>query len=405
MKWTEDMIYDSGVHRSPLWLPQGYVLRAQYKIGRILGHGGFGITYLGYDLRNARPVAVKEYLPRDCALRRPGETAVTPLNAEEADTYRYGLDQFIREAELVSRFRHPSLVRMYEFLKANHTAYLIMQFVQGDVLSGILARRGNVPQQSAMDVIEALLEGLSQLHAQGVYHRDIKPANIYISSANTPILLDFGAARYALGQRSQSLTSVVAPGYSPFEQYSAKGTQGPWTDVYACGATLYEMVTGLVPPEAPDRLLGDTLQLAHQVDARVDPALSYVLDAALKVHPRDRIQSAQDFSDRLQEVGLRDATVMEVRPRAWPPEAPPGAVRKSGARRGRATEPTFEIPSGDAHSDRRIHLGVLLALPVLLGIVLLAIVMQSPLCKQVSEKIPILAHLPFSSGCELEETD
>lgn len=378
MQWTENKIYGPNDGRSPSWLPQGYVVGSRYVLGRILGQGGFGITYLGWDIHKKRPVAVKEYLPRESAIRKPNHHAVLPTSPSEADNYAFGRKQFLNEAEILSRFNQPTIVRFYDHLEANNTAYLVMQYVEGEVLSELLLKEITLAPSRAIQLMIPILKGLSTLHDAGVYHRDIKPSNVYVSRQG-PILIDFGAAKYALGQHSRSLNSVVSPGYSPFEQYSLKGKQGPWTDVYASGATLYKMVTNVLPPVAPDRLMNDELRPADHIAPRIRPELSSVLEEALRVHPQNRIQSVQEFSQRLHDVvrsaeGCDDTLVGAETVLVHVPELKGQKSRDRKSRKRKAVTKKDTRKNGKPWLPR-----FMVALPIVLFVILLIVLWQSPL--------------------------
>ena len=245
--------YDEAERRTPLVLPHRTVLNGQFVVGKVLGKpGGFGITYLGWDINLATPVAVKEYLPRDYAGRDSDHASVMAHSREDASLFRFGLEQFLQEARTLARFDHPNVVRTRSFFEQNGTAYLVMDYLQGVNLSEYLnAKGGRLSEQQAAEIMLPILDGLQEVHAKGFLHRDIKPQNIYVTSNGRPILLDFGAARQAMGERSRSLSVVLTPGFSPYEQYHRRGEQGPWTDIYALAATYYYLLTGHAPPDAP----------------------------------------------------------------------------------------------------------------------------------------------------------
>ena len=233
-------------------LSPGYQLH-WYVIQKVLGQGGFGITYLAEDTNLNRKVAIKEYLPVEIAVRESDST-VSPVSGDHGSQYQWGLDRFISEAQTLARFSHPNIVRVLAVFPANHTAYMIMEFEQGEPLHEILRRRRTLPVSELHELLLPLLDGLEQVHAAGFIHRDIKPPNIYIRDNGNPVLLDFGSARQSFGLETRTLTTMVSPGYAPFEQYTSKGErQGPWTDIYGLAATLYRSVTGVSPANAMDR--------------------------------------------------------------------------------------------------------------------------------------------------------
>ena len=259
--------YDERAPRPPLLLPLRTLLLGQYLVGRVLGKpGGFGITYLGWDLALERRIAIKEFLPRELAGRAADHATVTPHSAEDDEVFRYGLGQFLREARTLAQLDHPNIVRVLQVFEANATAYLVMEYYEGLTLAEHLERQGGpgggrVPEETAKQLLRPVLDGLRAVHAKGFLHRDIKPQNIYLARTEgggvRPILLDFGAARQAVGERTQSVSVLGTPGYAPFEQYNSRGQQGAWSDIYAAGAVLYRMVTGVAPPPSSDRMADD----------------------------------------------------------------------------------------------------------------------------------------------------
>jgi serine/threonine protein kinase len=308
--------YDNCAARGHLLLPHFTVLNGQFIVGRVLGKpGGFGITYLGWDLNLQTRVAIKEYLPRDLAGRSADRTTVAVHSQDEGDQFRYGLEQFLREARTLAQIDHPNIVRVRQFFEAHGTAYLVMDYYRGLSLAEYLDRQGGrLPEEQAKALMLPILDGLRAVHAKGFMHRDIKPQNIYLAQSDgggaRPILLDFGAARHARGERSRSLSVVISPGYAPFEQYHRKGQQGPWTDIYGAAAVLYQMVTGELPLEATERQSGDELRPATAFG--VSRGLSDALDAGLALIPAARPQTVQSFQ-ALLHVGAR-SSVAQLEP-------------------------------------------------------------------------------------------
>ena len=210
-----------------------------YEVSRVLGVGGFGVTYRAFDRTLQRDVAMKEYLPTGLAIRTPDGTTVSPKSDNDLENYEYGLKRFLDEARTLAKFREPNIVRVIRYLEAHGTAYFIMDYEDGESLSGRLKRVGTMAEDVISAIMLPILGSLKAVHEQGFLHRDIKPGNIYIRKDGSPVLLDFGAARQALGEQSRAMTGMVTPGYAPFEQYFASGKQGPWSDIYGIGATMY----------------------------------------------------------------------------------------------------------------------------------------------------------------------
>ncbi|NNF57691.1 MAG: protein kinase, partial [Rhodothermaceae bacterium] len=289
-----DHLFQETHERSALALPARALLNDTYELGRVLGKGGFGITYAALDQDLQMAVAIKEYLPSAVAGRGTDRATVEPHGVKDSNLFENGLNAFLSEGRTLAKFNHPNIVRVMAFFRENGTGYLVMPFIEGKTLAQLVQERGGtLSPEDALDLMMPVLDGLRAVHEQGFLHRDIKPQNIFITETQGPILIDFGAARITFGQESQSLSAVLTPGYAPFEQYYRKGNQGPWTDVYAVAATLYRALTGERPPESPERNEVDELRPAHEVEPGVSEALSAVLTRALAPRPEDRHQSVE----------------------------------------------------------------------------------------------------------------
>ena len=282
---------------SPLYLPPRTTLQEQYLVGRVLGHGGFGITYLGWDLNLESKLAVKEYLPSGVATRTTGTVTVSPFSGQARQDFDWGLEKFLEEGRVLARFKsHPGIASVFNFFRANGTAYLVMEYLEGCTLAQYLDQHdGQIPFGMAVRVLAPVMQALREVHGAGILHRDISPDNIYITRSGPVKLLDFGAARYALGQHSRNLSVILKEGYAPEEQYRTKGVQGPWTDVYATAATLYGAITGKIPPPALDRLDTDELIPPSSLGVDINPPFERSLLKALAVRAADRYQSIEDF--------------------------------------------------------------------------------------------------------------
>lgn len=298
--------YDEGLPRSPVFIPHGVVLGGQYRVGRVLGRpGGFGITYLGWDIHLHQRVAIKEYLPRELAARGGNLVDVTVYTQDDRGAFDAGREQFLREARTVARLDHPNIVRVRAYFNANGTAYLVMDYYEGMSLGEYLGTvRNLLPLDIALTIALPLLDGLAYVHAHGVIHRDVKPHNIYFASTGRPILLDFGAARLAAHDQAHSMSVMVTEGYAPLEQYQRRNPQGPWTDVYGIGATLYRMLVGVAPPMALDRIGQEGFE--HEAWHALSDALKAVLVRALAVHPERRYPTAAAFAEALRAVHPSD---------------------------------------------------------------------------------------------------
>jgi hypothetical protein len=266
----------------------------ELEILKVLGIGGFGIVYLAMDHALEREVALKEYMPGSLAGRGKGQM-VSIRSGAHTETYALGLRSFVNEARLLARFNHPSLVKVYRFWEENGTAYMVMPFLQGRTLRDVRRSMTETPTEPWIrSVINPILDALELLHREGVYHRDIAPDNILLPPGELPVLLDFGAARRAIGDHTQTFTAILKPSYAPIEQYAevVQLRQGPWTDLYALGAVVFYLLRGSPPPPATARAVQDDVPLLIHEDY---PALSEhfisAIDWALAIRPSDRPQN------------------------------------------------------------------------------------------------------------------
>ncbi len=282
-------------------LPDGYHLE-NYRIASVLSCGGFSIVYLAYDWED-QPVAIKEYLPSQLALRKEGD-ALPSISDDNLSTFRYGMKCFFEEGRSLAGLSHPNVVRVLNFFRANETVYLVMRYERGRTLQEhILARRGAIKENFIRHVFTLLLNGLREVHSNKLLHLDIKPANIYIRNDGTPVLIDFGAARQTLVQQSMSLNPMYTPGFAPPEQYKHRDLLGPWSDCHAVGASMFACLAGMAPQAADQRAEKDQYVSATKLwKKKYSLQLLETIDWCLELDHLKRPQSV--FA--LQKVLLRE---------------------------------------------------------------------------------------------------
>ena len=286
------------------YLLPGQTVGEKYIAGKVLGYGGFGVTYIGWDTVLNRKIAIKEYLPSDFATRSYGTKMLTVFSGEAAEQFEAGLNSFIAEAKRLAKFnRVPQIVDIYDCFMENKTGYIIMEYLEGQTVKEILKDQQKLSVEDAKEIVMEVLQGLSEVHKEGIIHRDIAPDNIFITTNHEVKILDFGAARYATAVQSRSLSVILKPGYAPEEQYRSRGEQGPWTDVYALGATFYRMITGIRPEEAIERMVEDRVKPPSELGISIDPNLENAIRNSLNIRREYRIPDAETFYRALKGDG------------------------------------------------------------------------------------------------------
>lgn len=294
---------------NPLYLPAGHLLNNRYTIGKVIGVGGFGIVYIAWDNNLDIRVAVKEFLPKEYAARSSNHISLTPYTGSANDDFSLGVEKFLDEAKALARFQdHPGIVTVNESFRTNNTAYMVMQYLDGMTMKEYLKRQPGekIAFNVAVKAMTPIMDALREVHNAGFVHRDISPDNIFLTSQNQVKLLDFGSARYAIGEHSKSLTSVLKHGYAPVEQYSVKGKQGPWSEVYAVCATLYRCVTGFVPIDAMERIQGDTIKSPKQLGIDIPISGERAIMRGLALKDADRFENIQQLQQALATDGQAD---------------------------------------------------------------------------------------------------
>ncbi|MGI9332931.1 MAG: serine/threonine-protein kinase, partial [Gammaproteobacteria bacterium] len=304
-------------------LPKGTMIQ-EFRVEHVLGVGSFGIVYRARNIYFDEVVAIKEFLPSQLA-RRLDSSTVRPNSAENRAVYEWGIKKFVNEAKLLWELSqptpHPSIICVSRFHEANGTAYMVMDYEQGESLSDWLRRSNTLTQAELERVLYPLLEGLERVHAKGVFHRDIKPPNILIRPDGSPVLIDFGAARWESASDDSSLVSILTPEYAAPEQSYAGGEIGPWTDVYALAATAYRAIAGNPPPPASERVLTGKYECARDMQTNGEYSSGFLdaVDSALELLPQERPPSAAAWRELLQRKSapaaprVHEATVVEAR--------------------------------------------------------------------------------------------
>lgn len=298
--------------RSYRTLPPGTILAGKYFLGKVIGEGGFGITYLAWEMNLEVPVAVKEYFPsglatRDTQLTGGKSKTVSVMAGDQGHYYQSGLRSFEQEARNLAKFQNlPGVVSVKDLFFENQTAYLAMEYIPGITMKQYLRSKGNrLDERTVLRLMRPVLESLDKVHRSGIIHRDISPDNILITADQKVTLIDFGAARMASGNDGKSMTILLKHGYAPVEQYQSKGRQGPWTDVYAICATMYRMISGKVPEEAVDRIENDRVKpltmLAREENFQVSRRVSDVIQKGLSVSASHRYQNVRSLIQELYE--------------------------------------------------------------------------------------------------------
>ncbi|MCD7819358.1 MAG: serine/threonine protein kinase, partial [Lachnospiraceae bacterium] len=301
---------------APHQLPAGTILADRYLVGRVLGEGGFGITYIGRDLRLDMNDAVKEYYPAGTVNRHYLDSLSLSVSREDQkELFEQGREKFLQEARTLAKFSaEPSIVCVRDFFTENGTAYIVMEFLEGKSLQQYLAEHGRLSFDRAYEMLEPVLSALDKVHAMGLIHRDISPSNLMLLNNGRVKLLDFGTARNVSYFGENSLSVVYKPGFAPEEQYRSHSAQGPWTDVYAMCATIYKLITGNAPENAMNRMFEDTLTPPSECGAEILPAQERVLLKGMAVRREDRIQSMQELREAFAQSAVEKESVAVAEP-------------------------------------------------------------------------------------------
>ena len=285
------------------FLPRGYLLNNQYVIDNILGAGGFGVTYLGIDKNSGEKFAIKEFLPNQYSYRDSNKITITPNNSkQEREIYYTLLKRFKEEAQLLKELKHKNVVKVKEYFEINNSAYIVMSYIHGEDLNSYLEGKKRLREQEIRELIIPVLDALSEVHAKGYLHRDISPDNIYMRENSIPMLIDFGAARFSMGEKSGMLTAIAKAGYSPPEQYTANREQFFSSDLYAISAVIYRMITGVKPVDAVARQMAMVgresslmINLEKEYNGRYSQNFLQAVMKGLSIEQSKRFQNIKTF--------------------------------------------------------------------------------------------------------------
>ncbi len=296
-------------------LPAGTVLQGRYIVGKSIGNGGFGVTYIGLDGQLRRKVAIKEFFPHKITVRMADGVHVAGRSANDTKRFQIGLEQFLNEAKHLARLSHiQGIVYIYNYFYENGTGYIIMEYLEGMDLRELLKKHGGkIPYEEARELILSVLYILRNVHMNGILHRDIAPDNVFVTTDGIVKLIDFGAARHATRGIKDSVEILLKVGYAPVEQYQLDGKQGSWTDMYEVGALFYRMITGIKPVASVERAREDTLVIPSELGVQLPADAEAAIMTSLNVDSNYRIQNARDFMEAL---GGRD-----FRPTEWTVES------------------------------------------------------------------------------------
>lgn len=291
---------EAALRQESYYLKPGTVIGGKYIVGKALSYGGYTVTYIGMDAEKNRKVMIKEYLPSDFSTRSEGDTEVTIYSGDACEQFEQGLTTFLNEANRIGQLHNTQgIMRVYDCVAENDTGYVISEYLEGKTLKQIMEEGKRFPVQEAKEFVCRILEGLRQVHPLNIIHCDISPETILVTNTGEIKLLDFGETRYVTTANSKSLAIILKQGFAPEEQYRSRGERGPWTDVYALGAVMYYMITGVVPVESVDRALMDELKEPSKLGIQIPPNIENALMNALNVYQKDRTPSAEIFYQEL----------------------------------------------------------------------------------------------------------
>ena len=302
-------VSDESYHLQP-----GTIINNKYIAGKVLGFGGFGVTYIGWDAVLEKKIAIKEYFPNEFCTRVHGQEKVSIYSGDKQEQFLAGKEKFLSESKCLSKLMDvDGIVKVLDCFEANNTAYIVMEYLEGQTLKSVIETQGKLDVDTAIGMIKPILQALDKVHEEGIIHRDIAPDNIFITDDGRIKIIDFGASRFATTKHSKSLAVMLKPGYSPEEQYRSGGDQGPWTDVYAVAATFYKMITGVTPDDAMDRGLSDKLKEPSKLGVKLGKNTENSIMNALNVKIEGRTQNARAFLEDLEAEEVKRVKIKNIK--------------------------------------------------------------------------------------------
>lgn len=295
------------------YLTEKTMVGARYQISKVIGEGGFGITYVGHDMRLNIAVAIKEYFPKGFVQRSVSATPYVAVTiGDRRAVYEKGKERFLNEARVIAKFiGEPGIVNVTDYFEENNTAYIVMEYLNGITLKDYVEKYGNIPSDTIFNLMNPLIKTLNLVHRQGLIHRDISPDNIMLMPDGNLKLLDFGAAKDYSMMGQESMTVVLKRGYAPEEQYRSRGVQGPWTDIYALCATIYKCITGITPDESIQRMRQDDIKWPSETGILISRRQEYVLMRGMEIEAQRRFQTVEELAGYLSgvyELGRQEKT-------------------------------------------------------------------------------------------------
>ena len=321
---------------NPNFLPPGYLLRQRYSIQHSLGQGGFGITYLAYDSELDQEVCIKELFVSGNSTR--GTNLTVHSQTTGGFSFSDFVQRFVQEARQLARFQHPNIVRVLDIFRENDTAYTVMEYVRGENLKQLIKRQGALTGHKALQLTDQLLDAVEEVHKKGMLHRDIKPENVLVTEEGRVVLIDFGSAREFSDGKTTTQTAMLTPGYAPIEQYSDRAQRGPYTDIYALGATIYFMLSGQKPIAATDRSI-EELAAPHHLNSEISSQVSTAVMLAMEIKPERRFQHIAEMREALKS--LKGDSEIEKVEEAVPPKNPDPVEKEKREEKPKSLDNTF----------------------------------------------------------------